>query len=274
MSVFAQRCSIRADVHVLKATPVRPLHPPVRFASRGYRNPDPHRLPGHRQPAPEAQVRIIDASPDAPGLDIYQGSTALAYNLGFGTVTSYIQLAPGVYTITADTAGTKQVLSSSKATFAASSQYTVLIGNSAASLQQITLTDQSQPAPSGQIALRFINQATRMTAQSTSISFPPARSSPPSLRSLPASASASTPATSTFPTGTYSLVMVPTGTIPTSTTIATYSGPQVTYTAGSAHTIILIDQQVVSTSGLQVITADDFDPQAPPTSQILLQIIP
>ena len=53
--------------------------------------------------------------------------------------------------------------------------------------------------------------------------------------------------------------MVPTGTIPASTTVATYSSPQATYSAGSAHTIILIDQQVVSTAGLQVVIADDFE---------------
>ena len=111
-----------------------------------------------------SQVRIIDASPDAPGLDIYQGTDAIAYNLGFGTITSYVPIAPGTYTISANSAGTKQVLSSSKATFGVSSQYTVLIGNSAASLQQLVLKDQSQPAPSGQIALRFIDQATRISA--------------------------------------------------------------------------------------------------------------
>ncbi len=61
------------------------------------------------------------------------------------------------------------------------------------------------------------------------------------------------------PTGTYSIVMVPTGTIPTSATIATYVGPQVTYTGGSARTIVLIDQQLITTPGLQVITANDYD---------------
>src|SRR5215472_899603 len=93
-----------------------------------------------------SQVRIIDASPDAPGLDIYQNNVAIAYNLGFGTITSYVPIDPGTYTTNATQAGTKQVLSSNKATFVASSQYTVLIGNVAASLQQLTLKDQSQPA--------------------------------------------------------------------------------------------------------------------------------
>src|SRR6478736_1197358 len=96
-----------------------------------------------------SQVRIIDASPDAPGIDIYQNNAAIAYNLGFGTITSYVPIDPGTYTTSATVAGTKQVLSSSKGTFVAATQYTVLIGNSAASLQQLTLKDQSQAAPSG-----------------------------------------------------------------------------------------------------------------------------
>src|ERR1700746_1063490 len=102
--------------------------------------------------APEAHVRIINATPDAPRIDLYQDSNALAYNLDFGTVTSYIPLAPGAYNITANTAGTRQVLSAAKPTLATSGQYTVLIGNNVASLQQLTLADQSQPAPPGQIA--------------------------------------------------------------------------------------------------------------------------
>ena len=209
--------------------------------------------------APVAQVRVIAASPDAPGLDIYQGSTALAYNLGFGTVTSYIQLAPGIFTINADTAGTKQTLTSSKSTYAASTQYTVLIGNAAASLQQIALTDQSQPAPTGQIALRFIDQATRIGA--VDIYLVPGGQKLTSVTPLITGiAFGVNTGYLNIPTGTYSVVMVPTGTIPVSTTVATCSSPQATYSAGSAHTIILIDQQLVSTPGLQVVTADDFEP--------------
>ncbi len=205
-----------------------------------------------------SQLRIIDASPDAPGLDIYQGTDALAYNLGFGTITSYIPIGPGTYTISANSAGTKQILSSSKITLGVASQYTVLIGNSAASLQQLILKDQSQPAPSGQISLRFIDQATRISAVDVYLV--------PTGQKL----TAVTPIVTglvfnvntgylNIPTGTYTLVMVPAGTVPTSETVATYTGAQVTYTGGSARTIILIDQQLITTPGLQVITADDFD---------------
>lgn len=207
---------------------------------------------------PVSQVRIIDASPDAPGLDIYEGTTPIAYNLGFGTVTSYVSINPGTYNITADSAGTRQTLSTGRGTFGDGSQYTVLIGNVAANLQELILKDQSQAAPTGQIALRFIDQATRI--------------SPVDVYLVPAGQklTAVTPVVTNLsfgvntgylniPTGTYTLVMVPTGTIPTSATIATYIGPQVAYSGGAARTIILIDQQLVTTPGLQVITADDYD---------------
>jgi hypothetical protein len=207
---------------------------------------------------PQAQVRVIHATPDAPGLDIYQGPNALAFNLGFGTVTSYIPLTPGTYTINADTAGSKQTLSSAKTTFAASTQYTVLLGNSITNPQQLTLTDQSQAAPSGQIALRFINQATRTSA--VDIYLVPAGQKLAAVTPIVTSvAFGMNTGYLNVPTGVYSLIMVPSGIAPVSSS-ATYTGPQVTYSAGTARTLILIDQQLATTPGLRVIIAEDFDP--------------
>jgi hypothetical protein len=209
---------------------------------------------------PVSQVRIITASPDAPALDIYQGDTALTFNLGSGTITSYIPLSAGNYTINAETAGSRQILSTSKAIFAPSTQYTVLIGNSASSLQQLTLTDQSQPAPAGQISLRFINQATRTGA--VDIYLVPAGQKSTAVTPLVTGvAFGANTGYLNVPAGTYSLVMLPAGTVPNSTNVVTYTGAQVNYSAGTARTIILIDQQLVTTPGLKVITAEDFDGQ-------------
>src|SRR6202453_1556287 len=209
--------------------------------------------------APQSQVRVVTVSPDAPRLDIYQDANPLAHNLGFGTVTSYIPISPGSGTIAANTAGTRQLLSISKPNFVASGQYTVLIGNAAANMQQITLTDQSQPAPAGEIALRFIDQATRVGA--TDVYLVPAGQKlttiTPLVTNLPFGGNTGY---LNIPTGTYSFVMLPTGTIPSSAIAAPYTGPQVTYSVTSAHTVILIDQQLHSTPGLQVIPASDFDP--------------
>ncbi len=209
--------------------------------------------------APEAHVRVINATPDSPRIDLYQDSNALAYNLDFGTVTSYIPLAPGAYNITANTAGTRQVLSAAKTTFTTSGQYTVLIGNNAASLQQFTLADQSQPAPPGQTALRFINQATR--AGAVDIYLVPAGQRASAVSPLVTGiAFGANTGYVNVPTGTYSLNIGPTGTAPTTATIAVYTGPQVTYSVGAARTMILIDPPLVTSPGLRVITANDFDP--------------
>jgi hypothetical protein len=209
---------------------------------------------------PQSRVRIIDASPDAGGLDIYEGSSALAYNLGFGTLTSYISFAPGNYTLAADIAGSRQMVSSSKASLVASAQYTVLIGNSAANLQQLVLTDQSQGAPTGQISLRFLDQATRIGA--VDIYLVPAGQTMAGVKPLLTGVVFNTnTGYLNVPSGGYSVFIVPTGTTPDSTTVAAYSGTQITYASGAARTIVLIDEQVVTTPapGLQVITADDFD---------------
>jgi hypothetical protein len=204
-----------------------------------------------------SQVRIIDTSPDAPGIDVYQNNLPLIYNLGFGTITSYIPTDPATYTISTKVNGSSQVLTSGKATFVASKQYTILLGNVAASLEQTTLLDQSQAAPSGQIALRFLDQATRVGPMD--VYLVPAGAKFTSVTPLVTNMTFETnTGYLNVPTGTYTIVLVPTGTIPTSSTIATYTGPQVTYTGGSASTIILIDQQLVTTPGLQVITATDF----------------
>lgn len=206
-----------------------------------------------------SQLRVITASPDAPGLDIYQDANPLVYNLGFGTVTSYVALAPGTFTISAKSSGSSQVLISAKGTVAATGQYTVLIGNSLASLQETILKDQSQAAPSGQIALRFIDQATKFTSGFDVYLVPAGKT----LTAVTPLISNLTFSTNTgylnVPTGTYTIVMVPTGTVPTSTTVATYTGAQIAYAGGSARTIILIDQQLVTTPGLQLITAADYD---------------
>ena len=214
-------------------------------------------------------VRIIDASPDAPGLDIDQNGGAMAYNLGFGTVTSYVPIPSGVSTITADTAGTKQVLASASATYLERAQYTVLIGDVAANLQETVLTDQSLPAPQSQVSLRLLDQATRYTGGVDLYLVPSGASlatATPVLKNL---IFGSNSGYINVPAGTYTIELLPTGT-PTSTpatgtnpaTTATpiYSGPTTVYTAGAVRTILLLDNQVLANPGFQIIIAHDFDP--------------
>ena len=205
-----------------------------------------------------AELRIMDATPDAGGLDIYSGSTAIAYNLGFGTITSYVPAAPSTYTFSADSAGTKTALTSVRATLGTGKQYTLLISNIAASIQSQVLTDQSQPAPSGQIALRFLDEA--VSPGAIDLYLVPSGSTLAKVNPLQ---TALVFGTNTgyldVPTGTYTLYVVTSGTVIATTTVPLYTGASTTYPAGSARTVLILDQQIVTNPAVQVLTADDYD---------------
>ena len=205
-----------------------------------------------------SEVRIIDASPDAPGVDIYQSNSILAYNLGLGTITSYISITPGTYGIVADTAGTRQQLVSAQGSFLTGNQYTVLIGNYLNSLQELVLKDQNTPAPSGQIDVRIVDQSTR--AGALDIYLVPTGSTLASVKAVVTNVTFNVnTGYFTVPAGTYTFVALPTGTIPTATTTTSYTGPSVPYSGGAARTFVLIDQQLITTPGIQVVTGDDYD---------------
>jgi hypothetical protein len=212
-----------------------------------------------------AQIRVIDASPDAGVIDSYQNSSALAYNLGFGTMTSYIPMSPGAYNLAAVKAGTRQTLVASSETLAPNRQYTEIIGAGLANLQQTLLLDQSTPAPAGRISIRVINQTTRSGAVDVYlIPFGKGSSTSPVAVNLGFGANSGY---IDLPEGTYAIDVVPTGTVLASSTATLFSGAQVAYASGAVRTVVLIDQASVGTQhaaltpGVQSIVAEDTDAQ-------------
>ena len=77
------------------------------------------------------------------------------------------------------------------------------------------------------------------------------------------------------PAGTYSLVVVPAGTAPTSSAVTLMIAPQTTYAAGAARTVVLVDRQLdrqldrevdrqnPQPAGIDEIVASDYDPSSP-----------
>lgn len=209
---------------------------------------------------PRSQVRIIDVSPDAPEIDLYQNSSVIAYKLAFGSITSYVPVDPGAYTTTAAMSGTRQALATSKTKLATAGQYTVLISDVSSNLHQVMLQDQSQPAPVGETALRFLDEATRSGPMD--IYLIPAGRKLSSVKPVVSGANfGGNTGYLNLPAGTYTLVMLPAGTVPKGQAEAAYSGAQVHYVSGSASTIVLMDQSPSAKDpGLEVIIAPDYVP--------------
>jgi hypothetical protein len=213
--------------------------------------------------ANNAQLRVIDASPDTGVIDAYQNTTGLAYGLGFGNETSYVSMLPGNYTLSTDKANTRQTLTTGQTTLLAGHQYTEIVGNIAANLQQTVLQDQTTPAPAGQVALRIVQQA--------------AHAGPVDIYLVP-SGGRPTPFASnllfgkntgyiTVPAGTFAIDVVPTGTVLVNSTVTLQSGSQNQYDSGAVRTVVLIDEESFSanhtglTPGVQALSLDDADSQ-------------
>ncbi len=161
--------------------------------------------------------------------------------------------------MTADAAGTHQTLVSAKQTLAVDHRYTAIVGNFAANLQETILADQTMPAPSGQISIRVINQATR--AGAVDIYLVPSSGKLATTAPLATGiAFAGHTGYINVPVANYALAVVPAGSVPVSTAVTLFAGPQVVYSAGAVRTVVLIDSPLASAPAVQAIVADDYDP--------------
>lgn len=207
------------------------------------------------------QVRFVAASPDAPGLDFYLDKTAQVYNLGYNVQTNYIPVNAGTYTVSAKVDQTTQTLASTTLGVKTAQHYTVLAGNVKAGMQLTALADQNSPAPSGQMDVRLIDQSP--SAGAVDVYFVPSggklTTSNPVATALTFGANTGYIA---IPADTYEIVVLPAGTVPIATTVASYTGAQATYSAGAVETFIIDDNSVVvTTPTLQVTTLNDYPTQ-------------
>jgi hypothetical protein len=211
-----------------------------------------------------AQLRVMDASVDGGVIDAYQNGSGLAYNLTFGALTSYVAMSPGTYRLEADKGSTRQTLAETSARLVAGRQYTEIIGNSLANLQQTVLLDQTTPAPAGQVAVRFVHQATRSGAVDVYLVSSGGRL----VSTSPVATNLSFGANSGYlnvPAGTYAIDVVPTGTVLTGTTTTLLSGPQRPFDSGAVRTVVLIDQETPGAHaaglsvGVSAVVAEDVD---------------
>lgn len=209
-------------------------------------------------PGGMAQLRVVDASPDAGSLDVYTGSTGVAYNLAFGTVTSYVPVFPSASTMPVHRAGTRTAVASPRATLGAGKQYTLLIHNAAAALGTEVLVDQSQPAAAGTVALRFLDEAS--SAGTLDVYLVPQGSTLARTIALQSGMVAGMhTGYINVPAGVYAVYLLEGGSSVTAATLPMYSGASSTYASGSARTVILLDQAKESWPAVQVVSTMDYD---------------
>lgn len=207
-----------------------------------------------------AQVRVIAASPDSTSMDFYAGGSALAYGMDFGSASTYVPLPAGNVRLSANTANTNQTLVAAKTGLVPGRQYTAVVTNVAASLQETIYADQTTPAPSGEVAVRVIDAATR--AGNVDIYMVPAGEKLKATAAMRAGVGfGAATGYMLLPAGTYSLVVLPAGTAPTNQALPLMTAPQRTYVAGVVRTVVLVDHPGPHTQGVDEVVASDYEPQ-------------
>jgi hypothetical protein len=128
----------------------------------------------HAKAAPDAEVRVVHGSPDAGPVTVAVNGTAVLTNFLYGTVTSYIALPAGTYTLTVTTAAGAQVTLT--ATLTGGTDYSVVATGelspaAAPSKPNIALTAYvDKPFVKGTPALNF-HHAAPVTGPSAEVPF-------------------------------------------------------------------------------------------------------
>jgi Domain of unknown function (DUF4397) len=113
---------------------------------------------GVTQSKPLAGLEVIDASPDAPQLNFFLGTTEINQTtLGLGDFTYYFSAYAGVNTAGFYQAGTSTAIAQSNITLAATTYYTLFLANVKATPDFIFLKDSVYNPGSGNTAIRFVD---------------------------------------------------------------------------------------------------------------------
>ncbi len=201
----------------------------------------------------QTQVRVIDASYNAPAVDVDIATTPIAANVGAATFTNYAFLPPENSTVYVYPTGTTKGGVSVDGQFLVNEQHSVLITDSGKGYSAVLLTDQPAAAPAGYFSIRFLDQA--LKAGAVDIYLVPDGSKLADAKALFTNVGAqSVEAYTNVPAGTYTVVITPAGV--TTTPSATAS---LQFEAGQVRTALIMDAQLTTNPPMTVTIGDDVN---------------
>jgi len=196
-------------------------------------------------------VRVVDASYNAPAVDVYAAQTEIAQNVSAGTITHYAILGPGPVTISVDAAGTKRPLATLSATLQAAGQHSVYLTDAGSGFHAKLLTDKAESSPLGDFSVRFL-QAAQTTGEVDVYYLAPGEplsNATPVVKGLgPGQDSGYV----NVPDGTYALVLTRVG-----STTSVFMGSSATYAGGEVRTVLIEDEPGVHAEPVRVVVGDD-----------------
>ena len=110
-------------------------------------------------PANSAELRVINASPDAGPLDVYIGGGLAVDSLPYSFANPYVFVQSGTIDVSVRSHNAINVLLEAGPTYNAGVFYTFAIAGLSASLSAVALVDDTTAAPAGSFKLRMVHLA-------------------------------------------------------------------------------------------------------------------
>lgn len=203
-------------------------------------------------------VRLIDAADSLATYDVFAGQQALAFGAGFQSITNYTGLAPGSYQIKANVSGTKtQVAGTVIGRFTVGNDYTILLPFDFPNESPIVVQDETQSA-GGFFDIRFINEGSNVG--SVDVYALPNGTNLTDAKPVIVNAPVGFIGTYlSLPPGTYKIVILATGTVPTPKTVPLFVTTATTFAQGQVRTLILVDSQLTVNPPVNLLIASDVN---------------
>lgn len=203
--------------------------------------------------SPQTMVRVIDASYNAPAIDVKVGTTPIATNIAAQTITNYAFLPPQNGTVYIYPTQTTKASASTPGQFLASEQHSLFLTDSGAGYTAAILTDQVTAPPAGYFSVRFLQQA--LLEGAVDVYLVPSTSTLSGSKPLLSNVAAQTiSGYINVPAGTYTVVVTPTGVVTRS-----YSSASITFAAGQVRTMVIMDAQLTTNPPVTVVIGNDLN---------------
>ena len=202
----------------------------------------------------QTEVRVIDASYNAPAINVDIGTTPIATNIGAATFTNYAFLPPQNATAYVTPVGATKPTAQASAELEVAQMHSVYITDTTNGGYSATiLLDQASAAPAGYFSIRFLQQA--LSTGAVDIYIVPSNSTLADSKPLFADvAPGSVVGYANVLAGSYTIVITPAGSIKTP-----YSSSQIQFTAGQVRTVLIMDAQLTTNPPVTVTIGNDLN---------------
>lgn len=108
-------------------------------------------------PTEKANVLVVHASPDAPGVDLLVDNTVAGTNLTFPNNTGYLSVNAGTRNVKVNVTGTSTTVIQANLNIAANKNYSVFAVNQVSAIEPLVFEDDFTAPASGKAHVRFIH---------------------------------------------------------------------------------------------------------------------